>query len=277
MDKKLGILTQTIRSMIIEPGETLYGANCLVVHSDPEPTESERIEEVERENERLQRKIGLLERELQGRSPTKKQRKMDSSLAPKNLNTVNGDAAAFDSHSVDSTEASHGRKTPKRSTRMDKAKLQSSLGPAQQTLRLEESSLESSEQTFQTCNSDISFPGTPTRKSKKDPGYSPRGDLMRVDSEIADSVMYMSNIMSEMTIQERGSNGTDLVTIAASTVSKAQSSPRKSQRKAPMANNMETDDAAVITDESTLRPASSAAKTPKTAGRKMRCVRRMPN
>jgi chromosome segregation ATPase len=71
LDKKLEILTRTIQ-----------------VYEDPEPSAKERIEEMEGENEALRRKIDLLERELQNRSPTKKQRTLP---APRNFRIEDGD------------------------------------------------------------------------------------------------------------------------------------------------------------------------------------------
>lgn len=44
------------------------------IHEDPAPSETDRVTELEAENETLRRKLELMERELQGRSPTKKQR-----------------------------------------------------------------------------------------------------------------------------------------------------------------------------------------------------------
>jgi hypothetical protein len=56
-DKKIDILTRGIN-----------------IHEDPEPTEDERMRELEDENEALRRKVEMLEREQQLRSPVKKQR-----------------------------------------------------------------------------------------------------------------------------------------------------------------------------------------------------------
>ncbi len=42
------------------------------VHEDPEPTADERVIELEDENTVLRRRVKALERELHGRSPTKK-------------------------------------------------------------------------------------------------------------------------------------------------------------------------------------------------------------
>lgn len=57
LDRKIDILTRGID-----------------VHEDPEPTIEERVEELEGENESLRRKVEELQRELLGKSPTKKQR-----------------------------------------------------------------------------------------------------------------------------------------------------------------------------------------------------------
>ncbi|KAI9874064.1 MAG: hypothetical protein M1830_010229 [Pleopsidium flavum] len=58
LDKKLEILTRGIQ-----------------IHEDPEPTADERVIELEDENAALRRKVQALERELQGRSPTKKSKR----------------------------------------------------------------------------------------------------------------------------------------------------------------------------------------------------------
>lgn len=57
LDRKIEVLVQGIQ-----------------VYEDPAPSESERVEELERENEALKRKVELLEREVQCKSPVKKQR-----------------------------------------------------------------------------------------------------------------------------------------------------------------------------------------------------------
>ena len=57
LDRKIEVLVQGIQ-----------------VHEDPEPSEAERVEELERENEALKRKVEMLEREAQMKSPIKKQR-----------------------------------------------------------------------------------------------------------------------------------------------------------------------------------------------------------
>jgi hypothetical protein len=57
VDQKIEILTRGIR-----------------IHEDPEPSVEERTSELEAENEALRQKIESLEREMLGRSPTKKQR-----------------------------------------------------------------------------------------------------------------------------------------------------------------------------------------------------------
>ena len=57
LDRKIEVLVQGIQ-----------------VHEDPEPSEAERVEELERENEVLKRKVEMLEREAQMKSPIKKQR-----------------------------------------------------------------------------------------------------------------------------------------------------------------------------------------------------------
>jgi hypothetical protein len=44
------------------------------IHEDPTPSEADQVADLEAENEALRRKLDLVERELQGRSPTKKQR-----------------------------------------------------------------------------------------------------------------------------------------------------------------------------------------------------------
>lgn len=61
LDRKIEILTRGIQ-----------------IHEDPEPTAEERVGELEGENEALKRKVDALERELLGRSPTKKQRVLKS-------------------------------------------------------------------------------------------------------------------------------------------------------------------------------------------------------
>lgn len=44
----------------------------IAVYEDPVPSSDDRVEELEDENQQLRNKIALLERELTGRSPTKK-------------------------------------------------------------------------------------------------------------------------------------------------------------------------------------------------------------
>lgn len=53
-------------------------ARGINIHEDPEPTAEERVEGLEGENESLRRKIEELQRELLGKSPTKKQRVLKS-------------------------------------------------------------------------------------------------------------------------------------------------------------------------------------------------------
>ena len=57
LDRKIEVLVQGIQ-----------------VHEDSEPSEAERVEELEWENEALKRKVEMLEREAQMKSPIKKQR-----------------------------------------------------------------------------------------------------------------------------------------------------------------------------------------------------------
>lgn len=49
-------------------------ARGIDIHEDPEPPAEERVSDLEAQNEALRRKIDSLEREVLGRSPTKKQR-----------------------------------------------------------------------------------------------------------------------------------------------------------------------------------------------------------
>ncbi|KAI9724343.1 MAG: hypothetical protein M1812_000411 [Candelaria pacifica] len=63
LDKKLDILTRSVQ-----------------IHEDPEPTQDERALEIEDENIQLRQKVDQLERELQGRSPTKKKKQITVSI-----------------------------------------------------------------------------------------------------------------------------------------------------------------------------------------------------
>jgi len=53
-------------------------AGGIEIHADPDPTEDERVCELEDENASLRRRVEELEREIVGRSPTKKQRVLKS-------------------------------------------------------------------------------------------------------------------------------------------------------------------------------------------------------
>ncbi|KAI9838708.1 MAG: hypothetical protein M1838_004546 [Thelocarpon superellum] len=76
LDKKMTILSRS-----------------LYVHEDAPPTASDRLDEVERENDVLRGKIEALERELRGRSPTKNARK-DDSIVIMGERSLNGDPPA---------------------------------------------------------------------------------------------------------------------------------------------------------------------------------------
>ncbi len=52
----------------------------VTVHEDPETIPDERTSELENENAKLRRKVDQLERELQGRSPTKKKKQITVSI-----------------------------------------------------------------------------------------------------------------------------------------------------------------------------------------------------
>lgn len=60
LDKKIEILTSATED--------------IQIYEDPEPKRDERVQELELENESLRKKIEEMQRELLGRSPTKKQR-----------------------------------------------------------------------------------------------------------------------------------------------------------------------------------------------------------
>ncbi|KAL2222521.1 kinesin-like protein [Thermoascus aurantiacus ATCC 26904] len=73
LDKKLELLSREIK-----------------IYEDPQPSADERIEELERENEELRRKIAALERELMSRSPTKKTQAKKSTVAGQGASLDNG-------------------------------------------------------------------------------------------------------------------------------------------------------------------------------------------
>ncbi|KAI9844029.1 MAG: hypothetical protein M1837_005964 [Sclerophora amabilis] len=97
VDKKLEILTRSIQ-----------------IYEDPQPTGTERIVELEDENDALRHKLVLLERELQGRSPTKSKKALSPVF---NLHSEDTDVENMKSDFSDMmvhqiNEPSQGSKTP---------------------------------------------------------------------------------------------------------------------------------------------------------------------
>lgn len=71
------------------PRPNEHPAYTILVYEDPEPSSDERTEKLELENDQLRSKIAALERELMGRSPTKKS-KSRNALEPSRTSNILG-------------------------------------------------------------------------------------------------------------------------------------------------------------------------------------------
>ena len=207
------------------------------------------MEEVERENESLRRRIDLLERDLQSRSPTKKQRTMmrGASKGP-----------AMDSSVVimgeGTANASPSSKSPPKVTRMTRSRVISSTVETPSTCEGIESSMRAMKGLSLRDDQRIDWPlKTPLRKA------------------------------AEKRVADEGESSLEESTLTMMTAHEDQSllTPTQTPKKATSAVAPGSDGAraassgSIIMDETTLRASTgnnSATKTPRTTGRKMRYV-----